>query len=107
MIKDVNRTTKTEENAVTIDNIEALLNSVDGCGQNFSDPLIHKCQLRHIAECVIVPPHTITNSTSPSLLANIMEITREVKSQFQADDDMSTDDNENGQDVEYFRKPTK
>ena len=94
--KELQRSNNNEENTVTIDHIEALLNSLEGVsGQRVPDPDIHKRQLKHIAERVLVPPHTITNSTSPTMLKSILDIPRAVSSQFQVTDEMSIDDNDN------------
>ena len=75
--KDVNRSSEPEENTVTIDHIEALLNSVDtGVSNPIGDPDINKRRLKHIVECVEVPAHTITNCTAQSTLKNILDILR-------------------------------
>ena len=63
--KDVKRLSETEENTVTIDHIEALLDSIDtGVSNPIGDPDINKRRLKHIAERVEVPTHTITNCTA-------------------------------------------
>ena len=101
--KEINRSNEQEENTVTIDHIEALLNSLDGCesGQQIPDSDINNRRLTHIAERVIVPPHTITNIISPSMLTNIFNIPRVVTSNFHNTDDMSTDENDSGLDLQY------
>ena len=78
---------------------KALLNSVTD--NHLTDPDISKRRLKHVAECVTVPPHTITNATSPAMLANVLDIPRAVTNQFLDSDEMSTDGNDNGLDVQY------
>ena len=78
------------------------MNSLEGVsGQRVPDPDIHKRQVKNIAVRVLVPPHTITNSTSPTMLKSILDIPRAVSSQFQVTDEMSIDDNDNRLDVQY------
>ena len=100
--KELNRSSETEDNAVSIDHIEAMLNSVDANTSNpIGDPDIKKRRLKHIAERVVVPAHTITNCTAHSTLTNILDIPRAVRSQLQVGDDMSIDGNDNGLDLQY------
>ena len=102
--KELKRSSETEENTVTIDHIEALLDSVDtGVSNPIGDPDINKRRLKHIAECIKVPTHTITNCTAQSTLTNILDIPSDVQRQFQIGDDMSIDGNDNGLDLQYHR----
>ena len=106
--KELNRSNEQEDNTVNVDQIENLLDSLNGCepGQQISDPDIDKRRLAHIAEGVTIPPHTITNNTSPSTLKNILDIPASVARQFQ--DDMTTDENVSGLDLQndctYLRR---
>ena len=103
--KELNRSNQVDENTVSLDHIEDLLKSVQVPGQELSDPDINKRQLKQIAERVKVPEHTITNATSPSMLANVMDIPTEVTSFFPSTgDNMNVDEDDSRLDVDQYRR---
>ena len=99
--KELNRSNNNEENTVTIENIEALLKSVDGHDDQISDPDIHKRRLKLIAEKVVVPPHTIASGASPTIMKDILKIPREIKDIFRGNDDDSMDGDDDLLDLSY------
>ena len=84
----MNTSNQEEENTMSINHIEAMLDTVDvSQSGDISDPHIHNRKLQHIAHRVNVPPHTITNCTSPSTLSNILDIPRPVAALFGTPED--------------------
>ena len=98
--KELARSDDNEENTVTIENIEALLKTVDSHSHNISDPDINKRRLKIVADKVLVPPHTLPNITSSSSkLKDMFQIPTTISEQFLPDSDQPSTGNSNGLDL--------
>ena len=98
--KEMARADDNDDNTVTIENIEALLKTIDQHSHDIPDPSIIKRRLKIIADKVMIPPNTLPNITSySSMLSNAFEIPTEVSKFFLPDIEQPSTEDHDGLDL--------